>query len=173
MRPVARHSGGPHGKTSRCAPSSRVTVALLSSRLRRPTGRPRSRRAKSSRPLSAIARRSACGRRQRSCGRRQELIKRARPLSARRPRRRWNFMRCWADPDLSSRAAVASPVTAVTGGHRTDHDPTWRSGPWSSGNWAVLSTWTPALCSPLNGVVAPGHPARAASAGKLNHKPRW
>src|SRR4051812_43587844 len=51
----------------------------------------------------------------------------------------------------------------------------WRlpSGPAVAGNWAVLKTCTPALCSPLNGVVAPGQPALVASAGELNQMPTW
>ena len=47
------------------------------------------------------------------------------------------------------------------------------SGPAVAGNWAVLKTWTPALCSPLKGVVAPGRPALVASAGELNQTPMW
>jgi hypothetical protein len=50
---------------------------------------------------------------------------------------------------------------------------TWRSGPAWSGKLRVLSACTPALCSPLNGVIAPGQPAAAASFGELNHRPRW
>src|SRR6188472_1180522 len=47
------------------------------------------------------------------------------------------------------------------------------SGPAVAGNWAVLKTCTPALCSPLNGVVAPEQPALVASAGELNQTPTW
>ena len=47
------------------------------------------------------------------------------------------------------------------------------SGPAVAGNWAVLKTCTPALCSPLKGVVAPEQPALAASAGELNQTPMW
>ena len=49
----------------------------------------------------------------------------------------------------------------------------WRSGPWSSAQLRVLSTWMPALWSPLNGVTVFGQPAAAASSGELNHRPRW
>src|SRR5579872_5020576 len=51
--------------------------------------------------------------------------------------------------------------------------PAVRSGPAWSGKLFVLSACTPALCSPLNGVVAPAQPAATASFGELNHRPRW
>src|SRR5580700_3061168 len=38
---------------------------------------------------------------------------------------------------------------------------------------ACARACTPALCSPLNGVIAPGQPTAAASFGELNHRPRW
>src|SRR6516165_2423238 len=31
----------------------------------------------------------------------------------------------------------------------------------------------PTLCSPLNGVLAPGHPRYIASVGELNQRPKW
>jgi hypothetical protein len=49
----------------------------------------------------------------------------------------------------------------------------WRSGPVWSPKLRVLSACTPAVWSPLNGVVAPGQPAATASFGELNHRPRW
>jgi hypothetical protein len=50
---------------------------------------------------------------------------------------------------------------------------TWESGPWRSGKLLVFSTWTPALCSPLNGVTTLGlPPAFSASFGELNHRPK-
>jgi hypothetical protein len=51
---------------------------------------------------------------------------------------------------------------------------TRESGPWRSGKLLVFSTWTPALCSPLNGVTTLGlPPAFSASFGELNHRPKW
>src|SRR6516164_7089293 len=52
------------------------------------------------------------------------------------------------------------------------------SGPAPGRNCAVLSTWMPACCSPLNGVttgcVAPGsQPRLKGRLGSLNHSPRW
>ena len=46
------------------------------------------------------------------------------------------------------------------------------------GKFEVFSTWMPAFCSPLNGVmtgdVAPGsHPRLNGTWGSLNHRPRW
>src|SRR5580698_8022220 len=40
---------------------------------------------------------------------------------------------------------------------------TWESGPSRSLKLLVLSTWTPALCSPLKGVTVSGPPAFFAS----------
>src|SRR6185503_12381153 len=54
-----------------------------------------------------------------------------------------------------------------------------RSGPWSSVKFLVLSTWVPALWSPLNGVTEPAQPAlTAAASGGLDvalvpRKPKW
>src|SRR6476469_2409059 len=47
------------------------------------------------------------------------------------------------------------------------------SGPWASRKLRVLSTWIPAVWSPLNGVTVAGQPAAWASAGELNHRPTW
>jgi hypothetical protein len=49
---------------------------------------------------------------------------------------------------------------------------TWESGPSRSLKLLVLSTWTPALCSPLKGVTVSGPPAFFASFGELNHRPK-
>ena len=46
-------------------------------------------------------------------------------------------------------------------------------GPLGLANWRVLSTWIPALCSPLKRVTVAGQPAAKASWGEPNHKPRW
>jgi len=42
-----------------------------------------------------------------------------------------------------------------------------------SPKFRVLNAWTPALWVPLNGVTVLPQPALAASAGELNHNPRW
>src|SRR6516225_11696853 len=54
------------------------------------------------------------------------------------------------------------------------------SGPAPTGNWAVLSAWMPACCSPLNGVTIGCVPGPLGSQlrlngtlGSLNHRPRW
>lgn len=47
-----------------------------------------------------------------------------------------------------------------------------RSGPESAGKLAVLSTWMPALCVPLNGVTVLAQPALAAALGEPNQIPR-
>src|SRR6516162_9737401 len=52
------------------------------------------------------------------------------------------------------------------------------SGPAAVGKLAVFSTWMPAFCSPLKGVmtgdVAPGsHPRLNGTLGSLNHTPKW
>src|SRR5947208_3256990 len=52
------------------------------------------------------------------------------------------------------------------------------NGPALFGKFAVLTTWMPARCSPLNGVtmgaVTPGSQPRAnGSLGLLNQTPRW
>ena len=61
-------------------------------------------------------------------------------------------------PTVEGAAELPSPE--IVCGHWT-----WRSGPAWSGKLRVLSACTPALCSPLNGVVAPGQWAADGGGG--------
>src|SRR6266566_7575910 len=65
----------------------------------------------------------------------------------------------------------AAPLRSLVGA-RADQGTSCRKGPMSSAKLLVLSTWMPAVWSPLNGVTVFAHPAAAASSGELNHNPR-
>ena len=57
--------------------------------------------------------------------------------------------------EARGRALGSAPVTrdVALAGPPRDHDPSWPSGPSVGANCWVLSTWGPAVWSPLNGVV--------------------
>src|SRR6185369_1212413 len=85
---------------------------------------------------------------------------------------------------LRTRPGPEAPTTAARGTEvllaarqraceLADQGFTCSKGPSRSGKLLVLSTCTPALCSPLNGVVFPEQPAFVASCDELNHSPRW
>src|SRR4051794_3687251 len=95
----------------------------------------------------------------------------ARP-TARNPRPSSDFA---VVPFPSAHVPVATPARECAPGTRDARRQglILLSGPARAGKLRVLSAWTPALCSPLNGVTADWHPALTASLGLLNQMPRW